>query len=68
MGWATGVRFLAEAEFSFSWPPGPDRLWDPHSLQLLPRLRMTGNVTLTSPYVFMEWCLIKHKATQNYFK
>jgi len=32
MGWATGVRFLAEAEFSFSWPPGPDRLWDPPSL------------------------------------
>jgi len=28
-------------------------------LYLVPRLRLRGAVTVTSPYVFMDWCLVK---------
>jgi len=65
----------------FCSPPRPDRLWDPPSLlskgdkatgryvkltihlQLVLRLRMYGAVPPL--YVFIMWCLIKHRVCRH---
>jgi hypothetical protein len=35
---------------------------------LVPKLRMRGTITSTTPFFFMAWCLIKHKTTARFYR
>jgi hypothetical protein len=72
----TGISFLADASGSalgLAQPPIPRTPWvisrvvkrpgreAHHSPHLVPRLKMYGATPSILQYVFMEWCLVKHR-------
>jgi hypothetical protein len=78
MGWTVGVRFptrvrgISVLQTAFSPAPGPKGYqgYSGRVLNLTTHLNLVPSHAPTTPYVFMPWCLIKHRDrfTDDVFK